>query len=341
MGANPGFLVQRFLVGDNDVPSPPVNSAPSVTDDGAALDAYSRVVASVADKVGPAVCLVEVRHGRRRGHGSGFAIAPDGLVITNSHVVHAVGEIVARFPDGRAFPCRMIGEDPATDVALLRAEAGDVSYARLGQSSALRVGQIAIAIGNPLGFQTTVTAGVVSALGRALPSATGRMIDDVIQTDAALNPGNSGGPLLDSRGEVIGVNTAIIPGTQGICFAVAIDLVSVVIGDLIRFGRVRRGYIGISGADIRLPRRALSRLNLAENRAVHVIKVEANSPAARAGVATGDVLLAWEGRPVTGVAALARLLDSETIGKTCTMTILQTSSVATVTITPVEVTGAR
>jgi len=157
----------------------------------------------------------------------------------------------------------MIGEDPATDVALLRVEAGDVSYARLGQSSALRVGQIAIAIGNPLGFQTTVTAGVVSALGRALPSASGRLIDDVIQTDAALNPGNSGGPLLNSLGQVIGVNTAIIPGTQGICFAVAIDLVQVVIGDLIRFGRVRRGYLGIAGADIRLPRRALSRLDLA------------------------------------------------------------------------------
>jgi hypothetical protein len=159
------------------------------------------VVTSVADKVGPAVCLVDVRRGRRGGHGSGFTIAPDGLVITNSHVVHGAAEIVARFPDGHEFSCRMIGEDAATDVALLRAEAGDdVSYARLGRSSALRVGQIAIAIGNPLGFQTTVTAGVVSALGRALPSSTGRMIDDVIQTDAALNPGNSGGPLLDFEG---------------------------------------------------------------------------------------------------------------------------------------------
>jgi S1-C subfamily serine protease len=341
VGARPGFLVPRFIVGDHETPLPATDSTPLVSDDGPALDAYSQVVASVADKVGPAVCLVDVRRGRRGGHGSGFAIAPDGLVITNSHVVHGAAKIVARFPDGRALTCRMIGEDPATDVALLRAEAGDdVSYAGLGQSSTLRVGQIAIAIGNPLGFQTTVTAGVVSALGRALPSTTGRMIDDVIQTDAALNPGNSGGPLLDSRGQVIGVNTAMIPGAQGICFAVAIDLVGVVIGDLLRFGRVRRGHIGISGANIRLPRRALSRLNLAENRAVHVLKVEANSPAARAGIAEGDVLLAWEGKPVTGVAALARLLDSESIGKAFRATILRASSVMTVTVMPAEATGA-
>jgi len=189
------------------------------------------------------------------------------------------------------------------------------------------------------GHQTTVTAGVVSALGRALPSASGRLIDDVIQTDAALNPGNSGGPLLNSLGQVIGVNTAIIPGTQGICFAVAIDLVQVVIGDLIRFGRVRRGYLGIAGADIRLPRRALSRLDLAEARAVHGSKVEANSPAARAGMQEGDALLTWQGKPVTGVAALARLLDSETIGTDCGITVLRGSRLATMIITPAEVTG--
>ena len=339
MGARPGFLVPRFILGETDT-ALPGGDTPSLTpDDGPALDTYSQVVSSVVDKVGPSVCLVEVQKGRRSGHGSGFAIAPDGLVITNSHVVHGAAQVTARFPDGQAFPSRMIGEDPATDVALLRVEAGDVSYARLGQSSALRVGQIAIAIGNPLGFQTTVTAGVVSALGRALPSASGRLIDDVIQTDAALNPGNSGGPLLNSLGQVIGVNTAIIPGTQGICFAVAIDLVQVVIGDLIRFGRVRRGYLGIAGADIRLPRRALSRLDLAEARAVHVIKVEANGPAARAGMQEGDALLTWQGKPVTGVAALARLLDSETIGTDCGIIVLRGSRLATMTITPAEVTG--
>ncbi len=337
MGANPRFLIPKFVLGEPDETLPSGEAPPLAEDDASALDAYSRTVASVADKIGSAVCLIEVRRGGRGGHGSGFAISPDGLVITNSHVVHGAAEIVARFPDGRAFPSRIIGEDPATDVALLRVEAGDVPYARLGQSGALRVGQIAIAIGNPLGFQTTVTAGVVSALARALPSATGRMIDDVIQTDAALNPGNSGGPLLNSLGQVIGVNTAIIPGAQGICFAVAIDLVSVVIGDLIRFGRVRRGYLGMSGADIRLPRRALSRLSLVENRAVHVIKVEAGSPAAKAGVREGDVLLEWQGKAVTGVAALARLLDSETIGTACKMTVLRGSSVTTMPITPAEV----
>ncbi|MDD5247769.1 MAG: trypsin-like peptidase domain-containing protein [Rhodocyclaceae bacterium] len=208
--------------------------------------------------------------------------------------------------------------------------------AGLGQSGALRVGQIAIAIGNPLGFQTTVTAGVVSALGRALPSASGRLVDDVIQTDAALNPGNSGGPLLDSGGAVIGVNTAIIPGAQGICFAVAIDLVRVVIGDLIRFGRVRRGFLGIAGADLRLPRRALSRLGLSEERAVHVLGVERGGPAARAGVMAGDVLLALQGQAVTSVAALARLLAGESIGVSCPLTVLRGTSILTLAITPGE-----
>lgn len=318
MGDRPGFL------------------APFASGEAVALDAYSRAVSTVAERVGPAVCLVAVSGSRRAGQGSGFAIAPDGLVVTNSHVVHGAVRITARFPDGRAFGARLIGEDPATDIALLRVEGDDVPYARLGNSGTLRVGQIAIAIGNPLGFQTTVTAGVVSALGRALPSASGRLVDDVIQTDAALNPGNSGGPLLDSGGKVIGVNTAIIPGAQGICFAVAIDLAQVVIGDLIRFGRVRRGYLGIAGADIRLPRRALSRLGLAEERAVLVTGIEPAGPAAGAGLRDGDVLLTLQGKVVTGVAALARLLDGGTIGVSCELGILRGSSLAALTIVPVE-----
>lgn len=336
MGATPGFLVPRFVLGDAQTPHAGRHVESAVPDDATALDAYSTVVSAVADRIGPAVCLVEVGGGRRNGHGSGFAIAPDGLVLTNSHVVHDATSVAARFPDGRAFAARMIGEDPATDVALLRVEADDVPYARLGQSGRLRVGQIAIAIGNPLGFQTTVTAGVVSALGRALPSASGRLIDDVIQTDTALNPGNSGGPLLNSLGEAVGINTAIIPGTQGLCFAVAIDLVRVVIGDLIRYGRVRRGYIGIAGADIRLPRRALSRLDLAEDRAVHVIKVERGSPAADAGVREDDVLLSLQGKSVAGVAALARLLDGESIGRSCGITVLRGSRIMTIALTPAE-----
>ena len=336
MGAIPGFVVPRFVLAGGENPLPADGEKSSSSIDASTLDAYSQVVSSVADLVGPAVCLIEVRGARRIGHGSGFAIAPDGLVITNSHVVHNASHIAARFPDGREFDARVIGEDPATDVALLRVAAGDVPFARLGKSSILHVGHIAIAIGNPLGFQTTVTAGVVSALGRALPSASGRLVDDVIQTDAALNPGNSGGPLLNSRGEVIGVNTAIIPGTQGICFAVAIDLVGIVIGDLIRFGRVRRGFLGIAGANMRLPRRAVSRLELAEERAVHVTGVEPDGPAAQAGVREGDVLLALQGKAITGVAALARLLDSETIGMSYPLTILRGGGLATLTVTPTE-----
>ena len=336
MGAREQFVVPSYLLDDSaHTPLSARTEGPAV-DDSAALDHYSRTVSSVVERVGPAVCLIEVSNGQRGGHGSGFAIAPDGLVITNSHVVHHASHIVAHFPDGRKFSARLIGEDPTSDVALLRIDAGEVPFVPLGHSSSLRVGQIAIAIGNPLGFQATVTAGVVSALGRALPSSNGRMIDDVIQTDAALNPGNSGGPLLDSRGEVIGVNTAIIPGAQGICFAVAADLVRVVISDLIRFGRMRRGYIGVAGADIRLPKRALSKLNLAEDRAVHVLGVETNSPAAEAGLREGDVLLTLRNKATSGVASLMKLLDGETIGIPCQLSVLRGSQIINLSITPTE-----
>jgi len=336
MGAREQFVLPSYLLDDSVQTSLPTITAVPADDDSAALDDYSRSVSSVVEQVGPAVCLIEVSHGQRGGHGSGFAIAPDGLVITNSHVVHRASRIVAHFPDGRKFSARLIGEDPTSDVALLRIDATEVPFVPLGHSSALRVGQIAIAIGNPLGFQATVTAGVVSALGRALPSANGRMIDDVIQTDAALNPGNSGGPLLNSRGQVIGVNTAIIPGAQGICFAVAADLVRVVISDLIRFGRMRRGYIGVAGADIRLPRRALSKLNLAEDRAVHVLGVETDSPAAKAGLREGDVVLTLRNKATRGVASLMKLLDGETIGVACELSILRGSQIITAAVTPTE-----
>jgi S1-C subfamily serine protease len=342
MGARPPY--PQFLLDEHEAASSARTAEPAPGDD-ALLDGYSRTVSAVVERVSPAVCLIEVakemRGGggndrARMGHGSGFAISPDGLVLTNSHVVHQAKQLTARFPDGRGIAARLIGEDPATDVALLRVEAQDLHPVALGQSASLRVGQIAIAIGNPLGFQTTVTAGVVSALGRALPSATGRMIDDVIQTDAALNPGNSGGPLLDSRGQVIGVNTAIIPGAQGICFAVAIDLARLVVGDLVRFGRVKRGHVGIAGADIRLPRRALSRLELSEERAVHVLKVEPGKPAAMAGLRDGDVLLTLNGKNATGIAALARLLGSETIGQPCEAKVLRGSKILSLTIVPGE-----
>lgn len=332
MGAIPEFLMPQRVLGE----AAGTQAAGRSAADAGALDAYSNVVASVAESVGPAVALIAVHGRHRHGHGSGFAIAPDGLVITNSHVVHQANQLNASFPDGGTYPARLLGEDPATDVALLRVDAADLPFVALGRSGGLRVGQIAIAIGNPLGFQTTVTAGVVSALGRSLPSASGRLIDDVIQTDAALNPGNSGGPLLDSAGRAIGVNTALIPGTQGLCFAVAIDLVSVVIGDLMRFGRVRRGYLGIAGADIRLPRRALSRLDLTEARAVRVVRVEADSPAAQGGLREGDVLIALQGQPITGIAALARLLDGESIGAPRELTLLRGSHLETPTVTAAE-----
>jgi S1-C subfamily serine protease len=340
MGDFPRALVPQFVLDEVDALPPEIATGLTANDDSAVLDAYSRVVSSVAERVGPAVCLIEVQNHRRGGHGSGFAISPDGLVLTNSHVVHGAAKITARFQDGKPRPARLIGEDPAIDVALLQVEAREMPYARLGRSSVLRVGQIAVAIGNPLGFQTTVTAGVVSALGRALPSVSGRLIDDVIQTDAALNPGNSGGPLLNSQGEVIGVNTAIIPGAQGICFAVAVDLVRVVIGDLIRYGRVRRGYLGIGGADIRLLKEALERFGLKEDRAVLVIRVEPDSPAGRAGVRERELIVALDGKATTGVAALTRLLDRETIGRPCKLSLLRGATFATLTVVPTEMAAA-
>lgn len=333
-------LPPRFVLDEAAVP--PAGAAnPGQAADQAALDAYSRAVSSVAESVGPAVCLVAANPGGRPGHGSAFAIAPDGLVVTNSHVVHGAEEINTQFPDGRSFPAHLLGDDPATDIAVLRVDGSDLPYAHVGESGGLRVGQIAIAIGNPLGFQTTVTAGVVSALGRSLPSASGRLIDDVIQTDAALNPGSSGGPLLDSRGAVVGVNTAVIAGAQGICFAVAIDLAGLVIADLIRYGRVRRGVLGIAGADVRLPKRVQSRLGLSEDGAVRVLKVFPGSPAARAGILPGDVLLAVRGQPISGVARLARLLDRDSIGVGQQLSLFRDARLLSLVVTPVELGAAN
>lgn len=336
MGNRPGFLTAEFILDASDAKPASETSGRALTDDGAALDAYSLTVASVAERVGSAVCLVEVRHGARRGHGSAFAIAADGLVVTNSHVVHGGSNLTAHFSDGRNFPARLLGDDPRTDIALLRVEGGDLPVARIGQSGTLRVGQIAIAIGNPLGFQTTVTAGVISALGRSLPSVDGHLIDDVIQTDAALNPGNSGGPLVNSHGEVIGVNTAIIPGAQGMCFAVAMDLAGLVIADLIREGRVRRASIGIAGADIRLPRRAQSLLTRSAAGAVRVIDVAPAGPAARAGVREGDVILTLRGKPVSSVTTLVRLLDRGSIGQPQELEVARASQTLKLSVTPRE-----
>jgi S1-C subfamily serine protease len=274
--------------------------------------------------------------GRRAGLGSGVIIAPDGLVLTNSHVVQGAREARIALSDGRAIPARVLGDDPDTDLALLRASDGTVPFARLGDSKVLRRGQIAIAIGNPLGFESTVTAGVVSALGRSLRASTGRLIDDVIQTDAALNPGNSGGPLVSSRGEVIGINTAVILGAQGICFAVASNTASFVLGELIRHGRVRRASIGISAQTVPIPRRFALAAGIANRSAATITGVEPGSPAAAAGLQSGDSIVALDGESVGGVDDLVRLLDGGRIGQSLTVTFLRRGQVRSVTLVPTE-----
>jgi len=279
------------------------------------LDAYSQAVVDAAEAVAPGVAHLEVEFAsRRKGSGSAFVFTPDGLLLTNSHVVHGARAIRASFADGLVREADLIGEDPDTDTAVIRIGAGGLTPVKLGSSRAVRVGQLAIALGNPYGFQHTVTAGVVSALGRSLRSQTGRLIDDVLQTDAALNPGNSGGPLVNSRGEAIGVNTAIIPGAQGICFATAIDTVKWVAMQLLRYGRVRRGYLGIAGANVPLARRVARHFALENTHAVRVESVAAGGPAERAGLHPGDRIVAFAGIAVNGIDDLHRALTAERIG---------------------------
>src|SRR5271166_1025395 len=280
-------------------------------EDRALLDAYSRAVIDVVDRVGPAVVGLAVRAEKTRGgSGSGVIVAPDGLILTNSHVAGAAGagaRIAVTTADGQDLHARLVGDDPDTDLALIRVDqAVTLPAAPLGDSKRLKRGQLVIAIGNPLGFESTVTTGVVSALGRSLRSRTGRLIDDLIQTDAALNPGNSGGPLVSSRGEVVGINTAVIMGAQGICFAIGANTAKFVLGELVRHGRVRRAYIGIAAAQTALPRRLRHEAGVSQESAVIVAGVEANSPAARAGIATDDIILSIDKQPMTGADDLIR-----------------------------------
>jgi len=307
-------------------------------DDGAALDAYSRVVVGAAERVGPAVAHIEVQQARRGkgGSGSGFAFTPDGLLLTNSHVVTNARCIRATFADGLSHDADLIGEDPHTDVAVLRIGANALPAVAFGVSRSVRVGQIAIAIGNPYGFQHTVTAGVVSALGRSLRSASGRLIDDVLQTDAALNPGNSGGPLVDSRGEVIGLNTAIIPMAQGICFATAIDTVKWVAMQLLREGKVRRSYLGLAGANQPVGRRFARHFELPNAAGVRVESVERGGPAARAALQPGDVIVALKGASVNGIDDLHRVLTAELIGVPVEISVLRGAQLVRLSIEPGE-----
>src|SRR5690242_10349641 len=311
------FDFHPSLVLDETTPSGEVGSLPETAlNDQPLFDAYSQAVVDVVDKVGPSVVRVETPPDRekhkRGGTGSGVVISPDGLVLTNSHVVQGAAAVRLALPDTRTVKARVLGDDPHTDLALLRI-VDDVLLpaARLGNSKTLRRGQLVVAIGNPLGFESTVTAGVVSALGRSLRASTGRLIDDLIQTDAALNPGNSGGPLVSSRGEVVEINTAIIMGAQGICFAIAANTAKFVLGELVRHGRVRRAYIGISAAQTRLPRRLRHVAKVAQDSAVVVTTVEPSSVASRAGLIPGDVLLSLDGQPVTGADDLIRSLTGE------------------------------
>jgi S1-C subfamily serine protease len=300
------------------------------------LDAYSQAVVQSTETISPSVVFIEVHkaasdgwnrrsgdRGGMRGSGSGFIFTPDGLILTNSHVVHGAGNLNVTLSDGRRLSASVVGDDPSTDLAVIRISAPSLAAAPLGDSAGIRVGQLAIAIGNPYGFQYSVTAGVVSALGRSLRSSSGRLIDNVIQTDAALNPGNSGGPLVNSNGEVIGVNTAVILPAQGICFAVAINTAKFVAGQLIQNGRIRRAYLGLGGQNVEIPRAVVRAQQLKHESGVLVISLEPNSPAERAELREGDVVVALDDNPVRSVDDLHRVLTGALIGSRCKVEVLR------------------
>ncbi|MFZ1156623.1 MAG: trypsin-like peptidase domain-containing protein [Candidatus Sulfotelmatobacter sp.] len=339
-----------------------VHGAGTSLDDSNLLDAYSRAVSSAVERISPSVVNIEVhlalpetgrtrsgepqnqnqnQNKERRGGGSGFIFTPDGLILTNSHVVHDARRIEVTMSDGRRMPATAIGDDPASDLAVIRIEKPRVeepglTAAALGDSQQLRVGQVVIAIGAPYGFQSTVTAGVVSALGRSLRSYSGRLIDDVIQTDAALNPGNSGGPLVDSAGRVVGVNTATILPAQGICFAIGINTAKFVASRLLRDGRIRRSFIGVSAQTVPVHRRVVRFYDLVKESGAMVISVEENSPAKRAGLREGDVIVALEGHPVAGVDDLHRVLTDVRVGVSCSLTVLRWTEKLELKVVPEE-----
>jgi S1-C subfamily serine protease len=327
-------------VGDRGLSPEETNPAP-VNEQGL-IDAYSNAVIGVTERVGPAVVRVEtgpkVRNARERGGlGSGIVISPDGLVLTNSHVVGSAKEIRLRDTEGVVTDARVLGVDPDTDLALLRADgARHMHYASLGNSKTLRRGQLVVAIGNPLGFESTVTAGVVSALGRSIRSVSGRTIEDVIQTDAALNPGNSGGPLVSSSAEVIGINTAIINGAQGICFAVASNTAQFVLSEIIRHGYVRRAFIGVAGQTAPIPRRHAVIAGVENKMGALLAQIEPEGPAAQAGLLPGDVVIKLDDVEINGVDDLIRVLDRDRIGRTLAMNVLRLGQLRAIDIHPVE-----
>jgi S1-C subfamily serine protease len=336
------------------LPEETARAATTESADADLLDSYSQAVTAAVERVSPSVVNVEVHQMRRpsgartrsderageprerRGGGSGFVFTPDGLILTNSHVVHDATRIEVTLADGRHAPAHTIGDDPATDLAVIRIDASGLQAVPLGDSQRLRPGQMAIAIGNPYGFQSTVTAGVISALGRSLRSYSGRLIEDVVQTDAALNPGNSGGPLVDSRGQVIGVNTATILPAQGICFAIGINTAKFVASRLLRDGRIRRSYIGVSAQTVPIHRRVVRFYGLARETGALVVGIEERSPARTAGLREGDVIVALDEQPVAGVDDLHRLLTDAQVGVRCSLTIVRHTERLTLPIFPEE-----
>jgi S1-C subfamily serine protease len=308
------------------------------------LDSYSQTITRVVKKIGPTVVNIRV-HGIRRerrqgqessGGGTGFVIAPDGFILTNSHVVHGAAKMEVTLADGRVFDAVLVGDDPESDLAVVRINASRLVHAQFGDSKSIRVGQIAVAIGSPFGFQQTVTAGVVSALGRSMRSQSGRLIDNVIQTDAALNPGNSGGPLVNSRGEIIGVNTAIILPAQGICFAIASNTAEFVAAWLIKDGLIRRSWIGVAGQNVPIHRRVVRFHRLATDHGVLVAGIEPGSPASRAGLREGDVIVAFDGETISGIDELHQHLVAEVIGVLSPITVIRHTEKLDLIVTPEE-----
>ncbi len=336
------FLEDRHIAGE-DARSRAGNSSHSDSED-ELMDAYSRAVISAAERVSPSVVFIEVHQRPRarrgsqeaRGSGSGFVVTPDGFVLTNSHVVRGAAKIEVTLADGHKHQAELIGDDPDTDLAVIRINAPNLAPARLGEAQKIRVGQLVVAIGNPYGFQYTVTAGVVSALGRSLRAQSGRLMDDVIQTDAALNPGNSGGPLVNARGEVIGVNTAMILPAQGICFATSIDTAKFVASRLIRDGKVSRSYIGLAGQNVPLPRRLVRYYNLPVESGILVISRNGDSPAKRAGALEGDIIIGFDDHPIAGIDELHKLLTEDRIGRKSSLMVIRGTERLSLEVVPEE-----
>jgi S1-C subfamily serine protease len=341
----PGFL--ELSTSEEQTGLPGLPAARRGVDDYPLLDAYSQAVTHAAETVSPSVVKIDVRHAARRdgqvqggegrgGSGSGFVITPDGFILTNSHVVSQASKVQVMFSDGQKVSADVVGDDPDSDLAVIRAHASELPPVALGDSQAIRVGQLAIAIGNPLGFSCSVTAGVVSALGRSLRARSGRLMDDIIQTDAALNPGNSGGPLVNSRGEVIGVNTAMILPAQGICFAIAVNTARLVTTQLIAYGRVRRSVIGVAGQNIELPRHLARQHDILADTTVLVMSVEPRGPAAAAGLVEGDLIVEFAGRSIGSIDDLHAVLTHDRIGMAWPIHVIRDGALRVLQIVPAE-----